>query len=100
MVRKDAGDISIALAGGILSSDAIPSVNSPIQCNDGRSLASNQAPLKPKGPKSGIAGASFNLLNATIGAGVVALPFAIKECGFIMGTILLIVLALVMDRYV
>eukprot|EP00602_Paraphysomonas_sp_CaronLab_P000044 CAMPEP_0185027530 /NCGR_PEP_ID=MMETSP1103-20130426/12686_1 /TAXON_ID=36769 /ORGANISM="Paraphysomonas bandaiensis, Strain Caron Lab Isolate" /LENGTH=493 /DNA_ID=CAMNT_0027561579 /DNA_START=35 /DNA_END=1513 /DNA_ORIENTATION=- len=46
---------------------------------------------------SGIIGASFNLVNSIIGAGIVALPFAVKECGMVMGITLLVVLAFMID---
>lgn len=91
MVRKDAGNISLVTSGALDSST--PAV-SPINVSK---TASPKLASKSSG-KSGVAGASFNLLNATIGAGVVALPFAIKQCGFIMGSILLISSAFVIDR--
>ncbi|XP_064624731.1 putative sodium-coupled neutral amino acid transporter 11 [Lineus longissimus] len=47
--------------------------------------------------KSGIFGVSFNICNATIGNGLVATPFAIAKCGILLGTALLILVALVAD---
>mmetsp|Transcript_22804 Transcript_22804/g.44822 ORF Transcript_22804/g.44822 Transcript_22804/m.44822 type:complete len:519 (-) Transcript_22804:269-1825(-) len=38
---------------------------------------------------SGKLGACFNFVNSIVGAGVIGLPFAVAECGFIMGFILL-----------
>lgn len=99
MVRKDAGNISLVTSG--VASEVITPVVSPMHpghTTNSISSAHNQRSHVSTGGKSGVAGASFNLLNATIGAGVVALPYAIKECGFIMGTILLIVLGLVIDK--
>lgn len=39
-----------------------------------------------------VVGATFNLMNSIVGAGLVAMPYAIKECGLISGTILLVLL--------
>jgi len=38
---------------------------------------------------SGIPGASFNLANGIVGAGIVGLPFAVQQAGFIPGILLL-----------
>ncbi len=34
-------------------------------------------------------GATFNFVNSIVGAGIIGIPYAIKECGFIMGIILI-----------
>ena len=39
--------------------------------------------------------AIFNFINSIVGAGIIGLPFAIKECGFFMGIILLIFVAVI-----
>jgi solute carrier family 38 (sodium-coupled neutral amino acid transporter), member 11 len=96
MVRKDAGNISLVTGGVADLSGAAVSPMHRITASPTRSSAYRTG--GGSSGKSGVAGASFNLLNATIGAGVVALPFAIKECGFIMGIILLLSLAFVIDR--
>ena len=40
--------------------------------------------------KSSKAGAIFNFVNSIIGAGIIGIPFAIRDCGLIMGVLLLI----------
>mmetsp|Transcript_28520 Transcript_28520/g.60187 ORF Transcript_28520/g.60187 Transcript_28520/m.60187 type:complete len:638 (+) Transcript_28520:364-2277(+) len=43
--------------------------------------------------KSSVAGATSNLINAIIGAGIVGIPFAIKETGLVAGVFLVILCA-------
>lgn len=38
-------------------------------------------------------GAVFNFVNSIIGAGIIGLPFAVAECGFVLGTVLLMLVA-------
>lgn len=40
--------------------------------------------------KSDIAGACSNLVNSIVGAGIIGIPFALKESGLVTGVILLI----------
>ncbi|XP_065181033.1 putative sodium-coupled neutral amino acid transporter 11 [Sycon ciliatum] len=47
--------------------------------------------------KSGFGMASYNMINSIIGAGIIGLPFAISQAGFILGTFLLFFMALVTD---
>lgn len=47
--------------------------------------------------KSGLVGASFNFINSIIGAGIIGLAFALKECGFVLGIALLVLVALLTD---
>ena len=39
--------------------------------------------------------AIFNFINSIVGAGIIGLPFAIKECGFFTGIILMIIVAII-----
>lgn len=48
--------------------------------------------------KSSIIGASFNLINSIIGAGLVGLPAAVADCGLVVGTAMLIALALMIEK--
>jgi sodium-coupled neutral amino acid transporter 11 len=43
--------------------------------------------------KSDFRGGVMNLINATVGAGIVAVPYAIMQCGFYSGVMLLLLLA-------
>eukprot|EP00516_Mucochytrium_quahogii_P009122 CAMPEP_0203775284 /NCGR_PEP_ID=MMETSP0099_2-20121227/5965_1 /ASSEMBLY_ACC=CAM_ASM_000209 /TAXON_ID=96639 /ORGANISM=" , Strain NY0313808BC1" /LENGTH=492 /DNA_ID=CAMNT_0050673883 /DNA_START=110 /DNA_END=1588 /DNA_ORIENTATION=+ len=42
---------------------------------------------------SGRLGASFNFINSIVGAGIIGLPFAVRECGFFMGLFMLLFVA-------
>lgn len=48
-------------------------------------------------PKSSLSHTSFNYINSIIGSGIVGIPFALKQVGFGMGIILLLVIALATD---
>lgn len=50
--------------------------------------------------KSSIFGASFNFVNSIVGAGIIGIPVAIKECGFVFGILLLCVVAYLINRSV
>lgn len=49
------------------------------------------------GTKSGIAGASANFINSIIGAGIIGLPAAVKQCGFFFGLFLIGLVAWMTD---
>ena len=49
-------------------------------------------------PKSSLAGATFNLMNAIIGAGIVGVPYAVRECGFVWGLIMIVFCALLTTK--
>ena len=44
--------------------------------------------------KSSVSGASFNLINGIVGAGIVGIPFAVKEAGLISGICMIVLSAL------
>ena len=50
-------------------------------------------------PKSSVMGASFNLINAIVGAGVVGIPFAINQCSLILGVCTVILFAVLTGKY-
>eukprot|EP00586_Coscinodiscus_wailesii_P022959 CAMPEP_0172502652 /NCGR_PEP_ID=MMETSP1066-20121228/161688_1 /TAXON_ID=671091 /ORGANISM="Coscinodiscus wailesii, Strain CCMP2513" /LENGTH=82 /DNA_ID=CAMNT_0013277979 /DNA_START=11 /DNA_END=255 /DNA_ORIENTATION=- len=55
-------------------------------------------PFTPPSPnqdqqKSSIVGATSNLLNVIIGAGIIGLPYAIKQSGIVAGTLLFLLVA-------
>jgi len=43
--------------------------------------------------KSTVTGASFNLINGIVGAGIVGIPFAVKEAGLISGVVMIVMCA-------
>ncbi|KAL7532832.1 hypothetical protein ACHAXR_005742 [Thalassiosira sp. AJA248-18] len=53
---------------------------------------------KAKEHKSTVAGATSNLVNAIIGAGIVGIPFAIKETGLVAGVLLVILSAILTEK--
>lgn len=48
--------------------------------------------------KTGIIGSSSNLVNAIVGAGIIGLPYAIRESGFIVGFFLIILVGVFTDK--
>src|SRR6056300_1647082 len=47
--------------------------------------------------KSSLLGAYSNLCNVTLGAGIVGMPYAIKEAGLVAGTIMILICAFLTD---
>lgn len=47
--------------------------------------------------KSSMAGASFNFINSIIGAGIIGIPYALRECGFFVGLFMLFYVACLTD---
>jgi Transmembrane amino acid transporter protein len=43
--------------------------------------------------KSGIFGASSNLVNSIVGAGIIGIPYALKQSGLVTGVLLLLLVA-------
>jgi len=58
---------------------------------------SGNAESSNEGGTSGVAGASFNLANGIVGSGIVGLPFAVQESGFILGMLSLFTVAYFTD---
>jgi solute carrier family 38 (sodium-coupled neutral amino acid transporter), member 11 len=50
--------------------------------------------------KGSTLGASFNFVNSIVGAGIIGMPIALKDCGMIMGIALILGIALLIDRSV
>lgn len=48
--------------------------------------------------KSGILGTSSNLMNSIVGAGIIGIPYAIRQAGFIVGLLLLLLVAYLTDK--
>jgi solute carrier family 38 (sodium-coupled neutral amino acid transporter), member 11 len=48
--------------------------------------------------KSTLAGAASNLINAIVGAGIVGIPFALRQAGFVSGIVLIILCAFVTEK--
>jgi hypothetical protein len=53
-----------------------------------------------KDGKSSQLATGFNFVNSIVGAGIIGIPVAIKECGFFMGIVLLVLVAYLVDQSV
>ena len=43
----------------------------------------------------GLGGAAFNMINSILGAGIIGIPYALRECGLVVGVFLLVLVAAV-----
>ena len=48
--------------------------------------------------KSTILGCTANLINAIVGSGIVGIPFAVREAGFVAGIFLIILCAILTEK--
>ena len=48
--------------------------------------------------KSSIAGCTFNLMNAIVGAGILGMPYAMKQCTLAGGIIMIIVVVAITSK--
>eukprot|EP00934_Nitzschia_sp_Nitz4_P004286 Nitzschia sp. Nitz4//scaffold34_size148208//46360//50283//NITZ4_002973-RA/size148208-processed-gene-0.38-mRNA-1//-1//CDS//3329548774//4276//frame0 len=64
----------------------------------GGTLHRRQKPKEEEETKSTVLGCSANLINAIVGSGIVGLPYAIKEAGFVAGICLVILCALLTEK--
>uniref|UniRef100_A0A8C0GF46 Putative sodium-coupled neutral amino acid transporter 11 n=1 Tax=Chelonoidis abingdonii TaxID=106734 RepID=A0A8C0GF46_CHEAB len=53
--------------------------------------------LLTKGGNSDLPSAGFNVVNSIIGSGIIGLPYSMKEAGFPLGVLLLVVVAYITD---
>jgi hypothetical protein len=62
---------------------------------DGQQAAPRRQISNVSRPKrlSGIVGASSNLVNSIVGAGIIGIPYALRESGLIAGVLLLLIVA-------
>ena len=66
--------------------------------NDNDCNNNNNSKLSKPLVKSGISGASANLVNSIVGAGIIGIPYALRESGLIAGIFLLILVAYLTDK--
>ena len=77
-----------------------PATNTNIASGDnyhGVTSPSNNKLSKPM-KQSGISGASANLVNSIVGAGIIGIPYALNQSGLIAGVFLLILVAYLTDK--
>jgi hypothetical protein len=48
--------------------------------------------------KSGLIGTSSNLVNSIVGAGIIGIPYAMRQSGIVMGLILIVLVAYLTDK--
>jgi hypothetical protein len=48
--------------------------------------------------KSGLIGASSNLVNSIVGAGIIGIPYAMRQSGIVVGIFLLVLVAYLTDK--
>lgn len=106
---------TIELAGA-LGSDSFDDVDSPFHVNyddideddanffhfttRSGNVNVDHSTSQGKDGKSGDLATGFNFVNSIVGAGIIGIPIAIKECGLFMGIFLLILVAYLVDQSV
>jgi hypothetical protein len=75
--------------GSSYNSSGIASVNSHSSGSSRRQMSNLSLPKKT----SGLWGTSSNLVNTIVGAGVIGIPYALKETGIVAGFFLLLLVA-------
>lgn len=58
----------------------------------------NRTPTYEPTQKSGIFGASSNLVNSIVGAGIIGIPYALKNTGLVLGVLMLFLVAYLTDK--
>jgi len=64
----------------------------------GDKTSATSATLSKPNKQSGIFGASSNLINSIVGAGIIGIPYAINEAGLVAGIMLLVLVAFLTDK--
>ena len=87
------GDYSYS--SGSHAHDDVQSSNLQIEDTSSNQPANTLSkPLK----QSGLAGASANLVNSIVGAGIIGIPYALRESGLLAGLFLLVLVAYLTDK--
>ena len=76
-------------------------IQSALLQSDGIELPSAPGPSRSgakKEKESGIFGTSFNIINSIVGAGMIGIPAALREAGFVTGVILLVLVAAITGK--
>lgn len=75
-----------------------PTEKSDIAETPGGTVQRRKKPKTEKESKSTLLGCSANLINAIVGSGIVGLPFAIQQAGFVAGIGLVILCAILTEK--
>ena len=60
--------------------------------------ATHNSSAAPKESKSSILGCTANLVSTIVGSGIVGIPFAMKQAGFVAGIVLVIACAILTEK--
>eukprot|EP00930_Biecheleria_cincta_P046085 TRINITY_DN31783_c0_g1_i1.p1 TRINITY_DN31783_c0_g1~~TRINITY_DN31783_c0_g1_i1.p1 ORF type:complete len:504 (-),score=64.38 TRINITY_DN31783_c0_g1_i1:127-1638(-) len=71
--------------------------SSPTACKMLTAHPEGLGSMMPLSEGSSLRGTIFNLVNTMIGGGILGLPFAMRQCGTVLGAVLLIVFAMLTD---
>jgi solute carrier family 38 (sodium-coupled neutral amino acid transporter), member 11 len=81
-----------------LSPGAVPT-SSQLPTSPPQTTTTTSASSPPStGTGSGICGASSNLMNSIVGAGIIGIPYALRQSGIVMGIFLLALVAYLTDK--
>jgi sodium-coupled neutral amino acid transporter 11 len=87
----------IRIRRGALETEVVPPPPPPSGFRPDES-ATNQTKLSMPKKKSSILGASSNLVNSIVGAGIIGIPYALRMSGLWAGVLLLILVAVLTDK--
>ncbi|KAL3786576.1 hypothetical protein ACHAWO_000730 [Cyclotella atomus] len=77
------------ISSGILSSNSDHDDKSPFSIASHRSIIDNGTVIEPE-HKSTLVGCTSNLITAIVGAGIIGIPYAMRETGLVAGILLII----------
>jgi hypothetical protein len=78
----------------IAMDDAGPVPHSNGRAPPTRQVSNISMPIK----KSGLLGTSSNLINSIVGAGIIGIPYAMRQSGIVVGLILIVLVAYLTDK--
>jgi sodium-coupled neutral amino acid transporter 11 len=70
----------------------------PVPPSNGRPQSPGLSNISMPEKKSGLIGASSNLVNSIVGAGIIGIPYAIRQSGIVVGIFLLVLVAYLTDK--
>jgi sodium-coupled neutral amino acid transporter 11 len=98
-MTSDNGGIRIRRGMSALETEVVPPTPPSSSSGfDPEESALNQTKLSMPKKKSSILGASSNLVNSIVGAGIIGIPYALRMSGLWAGVLLLILVAILTDK--
>lgn len=82
-----------------LEMDAVGEPSMFISVPDVNGTPAGAGTLSTPQKKSGIFGASSNLVNSIVGAGIIGIPYALKQSGLVTGVLLLLLVAYLTGKH-